>query len=77
MVGTFARLDHDVIHVRLHIPTDFGEQTLLNHPHECGSDILETERHGNITEAPEWNDEGCFDLVRSIQTDLMVPGIGV
>src|SRR4051812_26607486 len=49
-----------------HITTDLSEQTLLNHPHERGSDILEAERHGNITEAPEWSDKSCFDLVGSI-----------
>ena len=36
---------------------DLSEQTLLNHPHERGSSILEAERHGDITEAPEWSDE--------------------
>ena len=49
----------------------------MNHPHERGSGILETEWHGDIAEAPEWSDESCLDLVGSIQTDLMVPGIGV
>ena len=54
-----------------------SEQTLLNHPHERGSGILEAEWHGDITEAPEWGDESCFDLVGSKQMDLMVPGISV
>ena len=41
------------------------------------SEHIDDEWHGNITEAPKWSDESCFDLVRSIQTDLMVPGIGI
>ena len=49
----------------------------MNHPHERGSGILETEWHGDITEAPEWSDESCFYLIGSIQSDLMIPGIGV
>ena len=49
----------------------------MNHSHERGSGILETEWHGDMAEAPEWSDESCFDFVRSIQTDLMIPGIGV
>ena len=72
-----SELDHNIIHVCFHIPTDLSEQTLLNHPHECGSGILEAEWHGDITEAPEWSDESCFDLIGSIQTDMMVTGIGV
>ena len=49
----------------------------MNHPHECGSSILQAEWHGDITETPEWGDESRFDLIRSKQTDLMVPGISV
>ena len=49
----------------------------MNHPHKCGTSVLETEWYGDIAEAPEWSDESCFDFVRSIQTDLMIPGIGV
>ena len=64
-------------YVCFYVPTDLGEQTLLNHPHERGSSILEAEGHGDITESPEWSDESCFYLVRPVQTDLMVPGIGV
>ena len=48
MVGTFARPDHDVIHVRLHIPTDLSEQALLDHSHERGSGIFKTEWLGDI-----------------------------
>ena len=40
----------------------------MNHPHERGSGILETEWHGDIAEAPEWSDESCFDLV-GVHTD--------
>ena len=61
----------------LPLPTDLSEQALLSHAHECGTSILEIEGHSNIAKTPEWSDEGCFDLDRSIHTDLMVPGIGV
>ena len=55
----------------------FDEQTLLNHPHECGSGILEAECHGDITKAPKWGDESRFDLIGPKQMDLMVHGISV
>ena len=51
----------------------YSLKELLNHAHEGSVGILETERHGDITETPEWGDESRFDLVGSIQTDLMVP----
>ena len=54
-----------------------SEQTLLDHPHECGSGVLQIEWHSDITEAPKWGDESCFYLIGSIQTDLMIPGISV
>ena len=69
------RLDHNVIHVCFHIPTDLSEQALLYHAHECGTSILETKGHSNIAKAPEWGDESCFYLIGPIQSDLMVPGI--
>ena len=49
----------------------------MNHSHERGSGVLEAERYGDITEASEWSDESCFYLIGSIQSDLMIPGIGV
>ena len=57
--------------------TDLSEQALLNHPHECGADIFETKWHGDIAKAPKWGDESCFYLVGSVQTDLVVPEVGV
>ena len=69
------RLDHNVIHICFHIPIDLSEQALLYHAHECGTSILESKGHGDITKAPEWGDESYFYFIGSIQSDLMVPGI--
>ena len=49
----------------------------MNHSHKRSSGILEAEWHGDIAEAPEWSDESCFYLIGSVQTDLMVTGIGI
>ena len=54
-----------------------SEQALLYHVHECGTSILETKGHGDITKTPEWGDESCFYLIGPIQSDLMVPGVSV
>ena len=47
--------------------TDLSEQALLNHAHECGTNILEAKGHINIAEKPERGDESCLYLIGSIQ----------
>ena len=70
-------LDHNVIHVCFHIPTDLSEQALLNHPHKCGSGNLQAEWHCDIIEAAKRGDKRCLYFVGSVQTDLVVPGVGI
>ena len=52
-------------------------QTLLDHAHESGTGIFETEGHGDIAETREWGDKRCFYFIWPIQSNLVVPGVRI
>jgi hypothetical protein len=72
-VGSFSRLDYDVIDVSLDRSADVLSEHMVHTPLVCRACIPQTEWHSNIAVHAKGCDERSRELVRLFHPDLVIP----
>jgi hypothetical protein len=52
-------------------------QTSLHGSLVSASSVLQAKRHGDIAVGSIWGDEGCLDLIRLAERDLVIARVGI
>jgi len=76
LVSPFG-LDHDVIYVGLNSSPDEVPETLEHSTLVRSPSVLQTERHCDVAERSELDDERRHELVGLFHRDLIVPGVHI
>ena len=72
-VGSFPRLDYDVIDVGLDRPANVLAEHMVHAPLVRRARIPQAERHGDIAVHAEGRDERSRELVGLLHPDLVIP----
>src|SRR3954467_15450830 len=72
-----SALDHNVVHVGLHISVDLWLESSVDNPRKRRACILQSKRHPHKTVRAAWSDERSLLFVFFSHEDLVVPGVGV
>src|SRR3954462_14082485 len=71
------RLHHQIVHIHMKVSAELGMRASLDRTLICGTSILQTERHGDITISPEWGYECSLYLIFNNKFDLVIAGCGI